>query len=81
MEKAKIIFNGKQVEIPKSDLEFFLNEKGAELVGGKPDSKKEVYENRIKELEPFKNSEELLKELSDKTTEEEFKVIKDLGEK
>lgn len=84
MKKVKIIFNGDESEIPESDLDFFINEKGAELVEEKPnlseDSKKKIYQKRVKELEPFKNSKELLKELSDETTEEEFQVIKELGE-
>ena len=31
MDKVVIVFNGKDVEIPKSDLDWFLNEKGAKL--------------------------------------------------
>jgi len=39
MEVVKIIFDGKEVEIPKADLEYFQSI-GAELVGTTKQSKK-----------------------------------------
>ena len=44
METVKILFRGKEVEIPKSELEWFVKEKGAEVVGAtnKDTNKKET---------------------------------------
>jgi len=41
MKTVTIIFNGEEVGIPESDLQWFVKEKGAKLKGQKQETKKE----------------------------------------
>lgn len=93
MNKAKeivtIVLNGLETNIPKSDLEWFKKEKGAYLKGEDPnpseedeeEKKRQLYLSRKNQLEAFKNSEDLLKELSEETNEEDYSALLELGKK
>lgn len=52
MNTAKIIFNGVERTIPESDLDWFVNEKGASLVGGKA-VEKTIDKMSVNELKTF----------------------------
>lgn len=41
VEKIKIELNGKECYIPKADLDWFVKEKGAKVVGSKESKQKE----------------------------------------
>jgi|DEB0MinimDraft_10_1074344.scaffolds.fasta_scaffold33487_2 hypothetical protein len=52
MADVKLIFNGNEITVHESDVEWFINEKGAKKVGGSAPKKPAAKKPAVKKEEP-----------------------------